>query len=77
MEASGRFMEVWKLELWMMPHVAINYATVLKALGKKVDKKWINAAKTAEEMSPPGYPLIRLNVDDIATVIKKMTLEDN
>ncbi|NLX14990.1 MAG: hypothetical protein GXY44_15255, partial [Phycisphaerales bacterium] len=53
MEASGRFMEVWKLERWMLPHVAINYSTVLKALGKKVDKKWINAAKTAEKMSPP------------------------
>jgi len=77
MEASGRFMEVWKLERWMGPHVAVNYATILKALGKPVDEKWIRVAKMAVDMSPPGYPLIRLNVEDVVAALRRMTIEQN
>jgi hypothetical protein len=77
MEASGRFMELWKLERWMAPHVAVNYATVLKALGKEVDEKWIRAARVAEEMAPPGFPFLRLNVEDVLAALKRMTIEQN
>ena len=57
--------------------MAVNCATVLKALGKKVDEKWIKLAKMAEEMSPAGYPLIRLNVEDVVAALRRMTLERN
>ena len=77
MEVSGRFMEVWKLERWMAPHVAVNYANILKALGKVVDEKWIKAARLAEEMLPSDYPLIRLNVEDVVAALRRMTLERN
>ena len=77
MEASGRFMEVWKLEAWMGPHVALNYATVLKALGKDVDEKWVKVARMAEEAAPAGYPLLRLNVEDVAAALRRMTVERN
>jgi hypothetical protein len=70
-------MEVWKLEQWMAPHVALNYAGVLKALGKPVDEKWIKLAQSAEEMSPPGYPLIRLNVEDVVAALRRMSIEQN
>ncbi len=77
MEGSGRFMDVWKLEQWMGPHVAINHARLLKALGKKVDDKWIKVEKIAEQMAPPGYPLLRLNVKDLAAVLSRMTIDRN
>lgn len=70
-------MEVWKLERWMGPHVAVNYAAVLKAVGKRVDEKWVKVAKMAEEMSSPGYPLIRLNIEDLAAALRRMTVEQN
>jgi hypothetical protein len=70
-------MEVWKLERWMGPHVALNYAGVLKALGRKVDEKWIRLAQSAEEMAPPGYPLIRLNVEDVVAALRRMTIQRN
>ena len=77
MEGSGRFAQVWTLERWMTPHVAVNYATVLKALGREVDEKWIKVARTAEEMAPPNYPFVRLDVKDVMSVLKKMRLEEN
>ena len=77
MEASGRFMDVWKLERWMGPHVAVNYATVLEALGKHVDDKWIKVAEMAEQMATPDCPFLRLNVQDVVSVLKKMRLEEN
>jgi hypothetical protein len=61
----------------MERHVAVNYATVLKALGKTVDERWIKVAKIAEEMAPAGYPLIRLNVEDVVAALRRMTLERN
>jgi hypothetical protein len=77
MGGSGRFMQVWKLESWMAPHIAVNYATALKALGRDVDEKWIKVARMAEEMAPPNYPFVRLDVKDVMSVLKKMRLEDN
>ena len=74
MESSGRFMEIWKLERWMGPHVVVNYATVLKALGRDVDEKWIKAARMAEEMAPPSYPFLRLNVEDVVAALRRMTI---
>jgi len=68
-------MEVWKLERWMAPHVAVNYASILKALGRNVDEKWIKVAEMAEKMSPLHYPLIRLNVEDIVAALRRMTIE--
>lgn len=50
---------------------------VLKALGKKVDEKWIKLARTVKESSPPDYPLIRLKVEDVVAALKRMTLERN
>ena len=61
----------------MAPHVAVNYANILKALGKVVDEKWIKAARLAEEMLPSDYPLIRLNVEDVVAALRRMTLERN
>lgn len=77
MEAGGRFMDVWSLEAWMAPHVAVNYPTVLKALGRQVDPKWIEVARITEESAPAGYPLIRLDVEDIAAALRRMSLGQN
>ena len=77
MQASGRFMEIWKLERWMAPHVAGNYATVMKALGMDVDEKWIKAASIAEQMVRLGYPLVRLRVEDVVAALRRMTIEGN
>ena len=77
MEASGRFMQVWALETWMGPHFAVNMPVILKALGKEVDQKYVKIARVAKEMAPPNYPFVRLNVKDIASVLKKMRLEEN
>jgi len=77
MEAGGRFMKLWRLEKWMGPHVAVNYPTVLQALGKDVNEKWIKLARMAQEMAPPNYPFLRLNVEDVAAALRRMTLEQN
>ncbi len=77
MEASGRFMELWKLERWMGPHAAVNYATVLRSLGKDVDEKWIKVARMAEEMALPSYPFLRLKVEDVVAALRRMTIEQN
>ena len=70
-------MEIWKLERWMAPHVAGNYATVMKALGMDVDEKWIKAASIAEQMVRLGYPLVRLRVEDVVAALRRMTIEGN
>jgi hypothetical protein len=46
-------------------------------LGKEVDEKWIKAAKMAEEMAPLGFPFLRLNVEDVAAALRRMTIEQN
>ena len=59
----------------MGPHVAVNYAAIRKALGKPVEDKFVEAARIAEEMAPSDYPFIRLNVEDLQTVMTRMRLK--
>ena len=75
MDAQGRFMQVWKLEGWMGPHFVVNYPAIRKALGKPVEDKFVEAAHLAEEMAPPDYPFIRLNVEDLQAVVTRMRLK--
>lgn len=77
MEATGRFMQVWALEEWMGPHFAVNMPAVLKALGKPVDPRYVEIARQTEEMAPPDYPFVRLNLEDLAVALKRMKVEQN
>ena len=77
MEATGRFMQVWALESWMGPHYAVNMPAVLKALGKPVDPKHVEIAHLTEKMAPPTYPFLRLNIEDVAAAVRRMTVEQN
>lgn len=76
-QATGRFLQLWALESWMAPHYAVNMPRVLEALGKPVEAKHLELAQLAEKMAPPNYPFIRLNLADLATVLRKMRLEAN
>lgn len=77
MEATGRFMQVWALEEWMGPHFAVNMPAVLKALGSPVDPKHIEIARLAEKLAPPDYPFLRLDIEDVAAAVRRMTVEQN
>lgn len=77
MKAEGRFMQAWALEDWMGPHFAVNLPAVLKALGKPVDPKVVEVARKVEEMAPPDYPFVRLNIEDLAAALRRMTVEQN
>ena len=63
MDAVGRFSRIWALETWMGPHFAVNYPAVLRALGKPVEDKFVEAARMAKEMAPPDYPFIHWNIE--------------
>ena len=76
-QATGRFLQLWALESWMAPHYAVNMPAVLQALGKPVDAKHLEMAQLAEKMAPPNYPFIRLNLADLAAVLRKMSIEGN
>ena len=58
----------------MGPHFAVNYPAVLEALGKPVEEEYLEAARMAREMAPPDYPFIRLNVEDLQSVVTEMKL---
>jgi hypothetical protein len=72
MDAVGRFSRIWALERWMGPHFAVNYPVVLKALGRPVEDKFVEAARMAKEMASPDYPFIRLNIENLQVVKSKM-----
>lgn len=73
MEGSGRFMQVWALESWMMPHFAVNLCVVLRALGKEVDERSATIA-SVEKVAPADYPFVRANVEDVQVVVRRMRL---
>lgn len=75
MDAQGRFMQVWALEEWMVPHVTVNYPAIRKALGKPVEDRFVEAARIAEERARPDYAFIRVNVEDLQAVVTKMRLK--
>jgi hypothetical protein len=70
-------MQVWNLEEWIGPHFAVNMPAVLKDMGKLVDQKQIEIARVVEKMAPPDYPFVRLNIEDVAAALKRMTVEEN
>ena len=76
METTGRLVDAWSIERWMQPHIAVNMPAVLKSLGMTVDDKWIEAARVADRSDPSGCALLRLDVADLASVVKRIRLDD-
>lgn len=77
LEGSGRFMQVWALESWMGPHFAVNLPVVLKAVGRKVTDKAMQVAKVAQDLAPPDYPFVCLNLQDVGAAVNRMRIEQN
>lgn len=46
-------------------------------MGKDVEKNWIKPVRMAQEMGPPSYPFLRLNVEDVVAALRRMTIEQN
>ncbi len=44
---------------------------------KPVDPKVVEVARIAEEMAPPDYPFLRLNIEDLTAALRRMTTEQN